>query len=127
MLFCFLTSAKGKTEGLFSLSECVLFSSSVSPSPCLPTLFYQPCQILLNLLLEKGVSSFLDHALYTGTEMTNLKQLLPSAGSLVAEIEQEMKQHFNEHSVKKNSIQTPTLFSGMSLSPFCHLSSSFPG
>lgn len=35
--------------------------------------------------------------------MTNLKQLLPSAGSLVAEVEQDMKQHFNKHSMKKKN------------------------
>lgn len=54
--------------------------------------------------------------------MTNLKQLLPSAGSLVAEIEQEMKQHFNEHSVKKNPFRL--LLSSLGchylLSVICH-------
>lgn len=100
MLFCFLTSAKGKTEGLLSPSECVLFSSSsVSPSPCLilPTLsdLAQPSPGERCVLLSWSC------IVHRGTEMTNLKQLLPSAGSLVAEVEQDMKQHFNKHSMKK--------------------------
>lgn len=128
MLFCFLTLAKEKTK---ERPFCSQVKEFFSPPPSFPPLtwFYHLSGLVQLLPGDRCVPFTWLCIVQTGRGMTNLKQLFPSPGSLVAEVKQELKEHFNKHSVKKKNIYICNLLlSSLGCHSFLFLSSwCFPG